>query len=330
MTAPATATPQVRSQPLEARDAAGLPYEAFVRDYMRRRRPVVVRGAVSGWPALTKWTPEFFRTRFGSKQVQVSYQDSMTFEAFIDGVMASSHERPGPYMYRLFIHEHLPEILEDLAPQNPYAFPRRLASPLMRKFWRRPDGYLKLLIGGIGGRFPVMHYDGENAHATVTEIYGDKEFLMYPPSDGAYLYPDPALPNKSRVIDPHVVDRERFPLQAQATQYRTVLGPGDMVFIPCKWWHTARALSPSISVGMNILDASNWDGFVADITRPIARPLRPSPVFNRVYWKTLGPVLTAIERVQQQFPILARLAPDSSKVVPDPATMKVKIYSRED
>jgi cupin-like protein len=322
-------TTQVRSQPIETRAAARLPYDTFVRDYMRQRRPVVIRGAVSRWTALRKWTPEFFKTRFQSKRVQVSYQDSMTFGEFIDGILASTHALPGPYMYRLFIHEHLPEILADLQPQNEYAFPRRFASPLMRTFWRRPDGYLKLLIGGIGGRFPVLHYDGENAHATVTEIYGDKEFVMYPPSDGAYLYPDPALPNKSRVIDPHVIDLERFPLQAKATQYRAVLEPGDMVFIPCKWWHTARALSPSISVGLNILDASNWDGFVADITRPLALPLQPSPVFNRVYWKTLGPLLTAIERVQKRFPMLACLAPNSREVVPDPSTMKFKIHKRE-
>jgi hypothetical protein len=182
-----------------------------------------------------------------------------------------------------------------------------------------------------------MHYDGENAHATVTEIYGDKEFVMYPPSDVAYLNPDPTLPNKSRVVDPHVVDVARFPLHAKATQHRAVLAPGDMVFIPCRWWHTARALSPSISVGTNILDRSNWDGFVDDITEPIERPIRPSAVLNRVYWKTLGPVLSALEHAQDAFPAAARslravsrLAPASSDVAPEPATLQLEIHRRGD
>jgi hypothetical protein len=177
----------VRSRPVEIRDSAELPYEIFVRDYMATNRPVVVRNATAGWPAMRTWTPEFFKTRFGSKKVQVSYEESMTFSDFIDGVLASTYDRPGPYMYRLFIHEHLPELLSDLCVQNPYSFPRRYASPLMRTHWRRPDGYLKLLIGGVGARFPVMHYDSENAHATVTEIYGDKEFLLYPPGDREFL-----------------------------------------------------------------------------------------------------------------------------------------------
>jgi hypothetical protein len=182
-----------------------------------------------------------------------------------------------------------------------------------------------------------MHFDGENAHATVTEIYGDKEMVMYPPSDGAYLYPDPKVPNKSQIADPHTIDVERFPLQAKATQHRGIIGPGDMVFIPSKWWHTARALSPSISVGMNILDESNWSGFVEDITRPVARPLKPSPVLNRIYWKGLGPLLSTLEQVQRRFPRLAsslrvpaRLAPDTSDAALDPATQRFRIWNRED
>jgi hypothetical protein len=322
--------------PLEIRDSADLPYDVFVRDYMRQNRPVVVRNSTTAWPALRKWTPEYFKTRFGEKKVQVSYDEAMTFSDFIDGVMASTHERPGPYMYRLFIHEHLPEILADLSPPNPYSFPRRYSSPLMRTHWRRPDGYLKLLIGGIGGRFPVMHFDGENAHATVTEIYGDKEFLAYPPSDGQYLYPNPKIPNKSLISDPLRIDVDRFPLQLEATQHRAVLRPGDMMFIPSGWWHTARALTPSISVGMNIMDGSNWSGFVSEVFRP-RRPLRPAPVMNWMYWTGLGHLLSAMERTQERHPAIARalvlpalLAPASSTVAPDPATMHLEVLPRDD
>lgn len=324
-------------RPLETRDSADLPYDVFVRDYMGKNRPVVVRRATTAWPAMTKWTPQFFKTEFGSRKVQVSYEEAMTFSDFIDGVMASTHDKPGPYMYRLFIHEHMPELLPDLSPQNPYSYPRRFASPLMRKRWRRPDGYLKLLIGGIGGRFPVMHFDGENVHATVTEIYGDKEFVVVPPGDGAYVYPNPKIPNKSLITDPMSLDLERFPLQANATLYRAVLQPGDMVFIPCGWWHTARALSPSISVGMNIMDASNWSGFVSQAFGPSRRPRGLKRIANLAYWSGVGPMLSALERMQERVPALAHaaklpelLAPASSRVAPDPSTLRLKIVPRQD
>jgi hypothetical protein len=320
------------SRPIEDRAAEDLPYEVFLRDYVAGNRPLIVRNATPAWPALRTWTPEFFKTRFASKMVQVSYDEQMTFSDFIDGVLSSTLEQPGPYMYRLFLHEHLPEVLADLSPPNPYAFPRRYASPLMMEYWRRPDGYLKLLIGGIGGRFPVMHFDGDNAHATITEIYGDKEFIVYAPEDAQYLYPSPQRSNHSLVDDPHQQDLERFPLLRQATQYRGVLGPGDMVFVPCGWWHTARALSPSISVGMNTLDDSNWRGFVSEICGPLRASLAPRSLLKRAYFEGLGPVLSTLEGLQRKFPNTAQrlalprlLAPDTSAVARDPSSKPLRI-----
>jgi hypothetical protein len=316
---------------LDERDGSDLPYETFRREYVAKNRPVIVHNATPAWVAMSKWTPEYFRTRFGDKLVSVSYQERMTFADFIDGVLASTEDQPGPYMHRLFLHEHLPEVLPDVSPQNPYAFPRWYASPLMMEYWRRPDGYIKLLIGGVGGRFPVLHYDTENVHATVTEIYGDKEFVLYAPSDTPYLYPNPKQPNQSLLRDPHHADTEQFPLFARAQQYRTILKPGDMVFVPCGWWHTARALSPSISIGMNILDGTNWDGFVGEVCASGAG-LRPKTVLKKAYLGALGRFLGWLDRLQAERPRLAhalafphRLAPASSAVAPDPAKSPLRI-----
>jgi len=318
------------SRSIEERQSRDLPYEVFLRDYVQSRRPVIVRGAVSAWPALKKWTPEYFKQKFPSKQVQVSYNEQMSFSGFIDGVLASTEEKPGTYMYRLFIHEHLPEVLADLSPPNAYAFPGRYASPLMMEYWRRPDGYLKLLVGGVGGRFPVMHFDGENAHATITEIFGEKEFLVYAPEDTPHLYPSPQRANHSLVDDPRNQDLQRFPLLAKTTQFRGILGPGDMVFVPCRWWHTARALSPSISVGMNTLADSNWKGFVAEICGPVS--LRPKQLLKRTYFEGLGGVLSLLENLQRRFPgaaarlvVPALIAPNSSAVARDPSLKPLQI-----
>lgn len=321
------------AQPIETRTAPALSYEVFLRDYVRAGRPVVVKNATPRWPAMRKWTPQFFKERFGDHMVQISYNERLSFSDFIDGVMASTIEKPGPYMYRLFLHEHLPEALPDVSPQNPYAFARRYASPLMMEYWRRPDGYMKLLIGGAGGRFPMMHFDDENAHATITEIYGPKEFIVYSPKDTPYMYVDPERGNISLVDDPKNQDLERFPLLAKATQYRSVLEPGDMVFVPCGWWHTARALGPSISIGQNTLDESNWEGFVNIVCGPLSgENLKPRKLLKRAYLKALGPVLGACERLQHEHPIASelmqfpkRVAPDTSHNTWDPALKPLKI-----
>ena len=105
-------------KPIEECDASNLPYEKFVRDFIAKGRPLIIRNASADWPALQRWTPAFFKERFGEKVVQVSYEEKMTFSDFIDGVLASTEDRPGPYMYRLFLHQHLPELLTDLSPPN--------------------------------------------------------------------------------------------------------------------------------------------------------------------------------------------------------------------
>jgi hypothetical protein len=284
--------------PLERRNAADLSYEAFFRDYIEKNKPVVLEDVVPEWPALGKWTPTYFKTEFGSKLVNVGYGDPMTFSDFIDAVLESDEEKPAPYMYRFFIGPHMPELLSDLQPLNAYAFPGRLASPLMLRQWRRPDGYLKLLIGGVGGKFPYMHFDGDNMHAAITEIYGEKEFIVYAPEDTPYLYPYPDRENKTRIEDLVNPDFERFPLFAKARRYHTVLRPGEMIFVPSRWWHTARVLTPSISICQNILNRSNWDGFVNWVCRR-PRPGGPSRLKRYTadtYFRLLGMLFSMLEK----------------------------------
>jgi hypothetical protein len=319
-------TPRIGTRvPVERRRAAELSYESFLRDYVDKNRPVVVEGAGDAFPAIDRWTPDYFKDRFGETQVNISFSEKMTFAAFIDAVMASREDVPGPYMYRLFIGQHLPELLGDLEPQNPYAFPRRLASPLMLRPWRRPDGYLKLLIGGTGGRFPVLHYDGENAHASITEIYGEKEFILYPPEDSAYVYPKQDMSNQSQIADPQHPDLERFPLFAKATQHHTVLHPGDMVFVPSRWWHAARVLTPSISICQNMYDASNWRGYVNEVCSSAAGVDGIKRVAKKAYLTGLGALLSTLERLPRKSSAaagglsarLAQLAPKRSSDVKD-------------
>ena len=300
---PALRMPEPREIPVVR--AAELPFEAYLREFVHRNLPVVVDGAATRWPAMRRWTPDYFRKRFGEQAVQVSYKQRMPMAEFVDAVLASTAEAPGPYLYRTFLHEHMPALLADLVPENPYAFAARYGSSLMPQRWWRPDGYLKLLMGGVGSSFPVMHYDLEHAHAQITEIYGDKEFYLFAPEDGQNLYPRPLQANWSQVDNPAAPDLSRFPRMVQATPWRAVLKPGQTIFVPMLWWHAARPLSVSISVCTNSLDRSNWAGFVADVcASPEGQPLKR--FLKRGYFCTAGALMRAMEDMQNRMPGLAR------------------------
>lgn len=329
---------RARAQPLQTRPllaidvvrAQDLPYNEFLNEYVRKNRPVVIADSVREWPALSRWTPGYFRDKFGDQTVQVSYTKRMAMRDFVDAVEASTVDAPGPYLYRLFIHDHLPQLLADLRPQNAYAFAGRHASPLMPERWRRPDGFLKLLMGGVGSKFPVMHYDLEHAHAQITEIYGDKEFYLFPPEDSDKLYPRPGQKNWSQVDNPAAPDLSRFPRMAEATAYRAVLKPGQTIFIPMLWWHAARPLSISISVCTALMDRSNWPGFVEDVCDR-SKNSAAKTALKRFYLKGAGSVMQATENLQTATPLLAKrlkfpsvLSPASPDFAKDPSETPMK------
>jgi len=75
---------------------------------------------------------------------------------------------------------------------------------------------------------------------------------MYPLADG---------PNRSPIKDVDNPDLGTYPLFARAHATTFVLNPGEMLFVPSRWWHTARILSPSITLSVNTLNRSNWGNF---------------------------------------------------------------------
>jgi hypothetical protein len=287
--------------PIERCIAADLPYEEFFRQYVTVNRPVIIEGAVPQWRALRTWSPDFFKSHFGSKRVNVTYGVSQQLGDVIDGVLGSTVERPGPYLHRVIIHQDMPELLPDLTPENVYGFPGRYASPLMPQRFRRPDGYLKLLIGGAGGKFPLMHFDSDNANAAITEIFGDKEFVLFPPQDTRFVYPSSEGSNASLVDDLEQPDWERFPLLRQATEYRGTIRPGETIFVPAGWWHSARVVTTSISVCSNMLHAPNWRGFISECcrTQGVHWAARNA---KRLYLEGTGAIMNAAENLQIRYP----------------------------
>jgi hypothetical protein len=89
---PITVSPIVSVPKINARD---LPYDAFLRDYVATNRPVVIQDAAPGWSAMKSWTPEYFKSHFGEQVVEVTYGVKQKLADVMDGVLASTAEKPG-------------------------------------------------------------------------------------------------------------------------------------------------------------------------------------------------------------------------------------------
>ena len=91
-----------------------------------------------------------------------------------------------------------------------------------------------------------------------------KEYLVFPPDQSRCFYPRANNAGATSIPDIENVDLSRFPLFSQAEGSRFELHPGETLFVPGGWWHTARILTTAITVSINGVSAVKWPDFQRD------------------------------------------------------------------
>ena len=274
-------------------DWKALSPKAFRKRYLEAMKPVVVSGAMDHWGALNKWTPDFFRQNYGTRIVKVDEREWPLGE-LIDRIENSTAEKPAPYLRNELLARWPPELRADIQPMPPCTQPNWLESRAFPS--RRPPTYVELYIGGRGAKFPVLHYDGMHTHAFLMQLYGEKEYLALAPDQARFVYPKAGEEsNRSSIDDVEHPDPARFPLFAEASGIRFKLRPGETLFVPSGWWHTARILSTSITVSINGVNAPNWRAFVRDYCAYVASYSRIKAALLLPYLLGLGEVLDVFQ-----------------------------------
>lgn len=272
------------------RRVSGLSDAEFASHYRLPRRPVILADALAEWTACGRFTPEFFLREHGDQPVRIRGRDYRLGEV-IELQQASTEEHPGPYPCTL---RNCPQLFADITPRFSFSLPSRHSNPLLPKSIFSWVNHLEIFFGGPGGQFPYVHYDYLRMHAWIAQVYGDKEFTLYEPGQEHLLYVDPQRPWIS-VANAGAGD-ESYPLLSQARCHRVVVHAGEALFIPCGTWHTARCLTPGITVAFDQLGADNWREFVGEVRaaeRRLGRPIKAGVLGG--YLSALGPVLSLAE-----------------------------------
>jgi histone arginine demethylase JMJD6 len=281
---------------IEVQRRGNLPHKSFVAEHLARSRPVILTDAISHWRALKQWTPKFFAERYGDVTVTIDDR-SYAMADFIDQVLHSEQGGPAPYLRNHLIEKNLPELLLDIMPLPQCTRPNWFESSLFPS--KQSCTFLELYIGGRGASFPTLHYDGWHTHAFLMQCYGVKELLFFPPEQAHLVYPGrEGAQNVSQLDDIEHPDLTKFPLLAQATPIRCELHPGETLFVPGGWWHTARMLSPSITVSANTANSVNWKQLMPEFCA--YRGSQKSRLFNqalRLHLKILGMLAPLLDRI---------------------------------
>lgn len=238
-------------------------HDRFIKEHWEPGIPLVFTDASSVWEANGTFSPDWFRARYGDRRTFVNGTE-YTMNEILDLVEGKDISRPVPYPCKYHVETQLPEVLPMLKPLGlNYATPNWLESPwFTRGNW---GGAIELFIGGPGGRFPYIHLDYYHLSAWINQLYGRKEFTVWPRGQEKYLYPDPNDPWKSLVTDHDDPDYDKFPLYRNATPIRFTIGPGETLFIPFGIWHTAKSLEPTMSVAFDLLNGRNFPLFLKDV-----------------------------------------------------------------
>jgi hypothetical protein len=114
-----------------------------------------------------------------------------------------------------------------------------------------------LFLGGPGCVTP-LHADGLATGALLAQVHGEKRCLLFAPEQEPLLHPErlPLVFGRSP-IDVRRPDLERFPRFAAARPVKCTLRPGDLLYIPSRWWHAVQSTTATVSYSLQVLNGGN-------------------------------------------------------------------------
>lgn len=167
-----------------------LSHEEFLREYVLKMQPVLIKGALSDWAA-TSWSKDYLKNKAGDRVISYRTEGkaaSDRFDNLLDLVFDPS--RPAPYLRNINVGSQLPELLEDISPQPIYTSANWRSHPLMARTWppEVPKNLHELFISRSSMSFPYLHLDYWSMSGFLAQLHGEKEVILFPVEDRAYLY----------------------------------------------------------------------------------------------------------------------------------------------
>ncbi len=237
-------------------------HKEFMDRFYNPGIPVVFRNASKIWKANSLFTPDYFRENFGDRKTIVKGTE-YTMNELLHLIENSSETTPAPYPIIFDVVTKLPEIMPLISPLGMnYAVPNWFESKVFPI--KITGSATELFLGGPGGRYPTLHLDFYHTNAWVTQLYGDKNFIVFPKGQDECMYPNENNKWMSDVnwFNP---DYSRHPKFKDATPVVVRINQGETMFVPAGTWHAAEALTPSISIIFDQINNKNFNDWRKDL-----------------------------------------------------------------
>ena len=226
------------------------------RPFYEQNQPVIFRGVLSQSVAVDKWTD----LDYLSERVDPEYVCDVEAGAYNKGEKLSisfdqyvEYIRLWKSMYKegeVTPEEHLLYLAQNDLPAGLLAdvpIPKVCSDPS----FGAGKLYNTMLWMGPAATLSPLHYDPMDNF--LMQIVGRKQVvLLSKETDSSTLYTgeNHGQQYNTSAVDVNSPDLDKFPL-FKDTQKKVSSGslfPGDMLYIPAKWWHSVKSLDYSISV----------------------------------------------------------------------------------
>lgn len=223
--------------------------ERFRAQHLIPHKPVILQGIVDHWPAVkdSKWSVEYIREIAGCRTVPVElgsrYTDEawsqtlMTVGEFIDKyILHQEKGNPIGYLAQHQLFEQIPELRQDIHIPDYCCLGDKDEDEITINAWFGPTGTVS-----------PLHQDPQ--HNFLTQVVGQKYIRLYSPEETPKLYPHPThLLHNTSQVDVENPDLANYPEFELGNFQECILNPGEVLFIPVKYWHYVRSLNISFSV----------------------------------------------------------------------------------
>ncbi|MEL0456438.1 cupin-like domain-containing protein [Flavobacteriaceae bacterium SZ-1-7] len=226
----------------------------FKKFYLNKNKPVVLKGYGHDWAAKEKWTLDFLADLEVespvSLEIGANNQKETNFvrenlKTYIESIIKNEYrdKKDIAYLTLFNIFDRFPHLKDDVD------------LSILTKFTKRNNIYAWI---GPEGTITGLHYDSLNN--LLAQVMGRKLVVLVAPKDNKNMYISDKfeLGATSSEVDINNYDESKHPKFKEVKFFSVVLRPGDVLFIPKKWWHYVKSLDTSISI-------SNFGAFLPDI-----------------------------------------------------------------
>lgn len=260
----------------------------FAREYYAKQQPVIIRNAVSSWPAMQKWNVDYFQQTMKNKVVDVA----VTPNGYADGLAVRHEDKKEYFVLPLEEQITMNEFLENLDnPMGAVYYIQKQNSNFSIDFpelkddidcslllfaqecFNKPPDAVNFWMGDERA-ITSMHKDPyDNLYCVVS---GHKDFILFPPHCQPWipkkLYPtgvyernadtqqyhikplkdendeNEPLLTKWISIDPLAPDLAAHPKYSKIQPLHVRVNAGDLLFLPNYWYHHVRQSHKCIAV----------------------------------------------------------------------------------